>query len=143
MAVSGAVKSIEEKRPDSFCSIWRVRAFINMSSEVCARRADPVRYSPARCSSALISGAMPRCPNIATGAALVTRCRSRSCHYHTRSSREVTITGAVAQGDVRMLQMCMWLLRELLWLLAVTLGTVTITPGEVQRLSIGFSMPQS
>ena len=37
-----------------------------MFSEVCARRADPVRYSAARCSSALLTGALLRCPNITT-----------------------------------------------------------------------------
>ena len=48
--------------------MWTVRALIYIFSEVCARRTDPVRYSPARCSDALISGALLRCANIATGA---------------------------------------------------------------------------
>ena len=41
--------------------MWTVRALIYIFSEVCARRTDPVRYLPARCSNALISGARLRC----------------------------------------------------------------------------------
>ena len=75
-----------------FCSMWTVRALIYIFSEVCARRTDLVRYSPARCSDALISGALLRCPNIATvGAAYVwsTPGGWTGRRYHLGTNKEV------------------------------------------------------